>query len=73
MNQPANYYSENYGDYDLQNSPIKLNFYLDLVSRHVPPSEPLFELGVGQGNFLSAASKKYAVAGCDVNEFGGGR
>lgn len=70
MKQAADYYSENYGDYELQNSPNKLNFYLDLVSRHVAPNVPLFELGVGQGNFLAAASKKYVVAGCDVNEFG---
>ncbi len=69
---PSNYYTENYPDYDLQNSREKIEFYVALLARHVPQGGMIFELGVGQGNFLEAASKYFKVSGCDVNKFGVG-
>jgi SAM-dependent methyltransferase len=65
------YYRENYGDYELQASAGKLDFYLRLLRRWVPAGERLFELGIGQGNFLArAAAEGYAVEGVDVNAYG---
>lgn len=66
----TDYYSENYADYDRQNSATKLSFYLRLLRRHVEPGAKIFELGVGKGNFLKLAARKYQVTGCDVNADG---
>ena len=50
------YYRDNYQDYERQASPAKLDFYMQLLSRWVPAGARVFELGVGQGNFLARAS-----------------
>lgn len=64
------YYRENYGDYERQASPGKLEFYLRLVARWIAPGSRVFELGVGQGNFLARAATTYAVEGVDTNAYG---
>jgi SAM-dependent methyltransferase len=64
------YYRDNYGDYERQSSPAKLEFYMRLVGRWVPAGARVFELGVGQGTFLARAEGTYRVEGVDVNEFG---
>jgi SAM-dependent methyltransferase len=64
------YYRDNYQDYERQASPAKLDFYMQLLSRWVPAGARVFELGVGQGNFLARAKAAYRVEGVDVNEFG---
>jgi SAM-dependent methyltransferase len=63
------YFSENYSDYDLQNSPAKLSFYMNMIRRQLPKGSLIFELGVGLGSFLKAASQEYSCIGCDPNEF----
>ena len=63
------YYRVHYRDYAKQNPPAKIDFYLDLVRRHVPPTSHLFELGVGLGLFLSRANVCYQCRGCDINPF----
>jgi SAM-dependent methyltransferase len=64
------YYRDNYGDYERQASPGKLEFYLRLLARSIAPGSRVFELGVGQGNFLAFASSTYVMEGADVNAFG---
>jgi SAM-dependent methyltransferase len=67
----AAYYRDNYGDYERQASPSKLDFYLRLIRKWVPSGARLFELGVGQGNFLQrAAAQGFRVEGVDVNTYG---
>jgi SAM-dependent methyltransferase len=66
----AEYYDVNYPDYARQNSPAKLDFYMELLQRYVPAGANVFELGVGMGLFFERASQKYNCRGCDVNEFG---
>ena len=64
------YYRDNYGDYDRQNSARKLDFYMSLVRVSVPKGARLHELGVGLGNFLARASAEYDCSGTDVNPYG---
>ena len=64
------YYRDNYRDYERQASPGKLEFYLRLVARWIAPGSRVFELGVGQGNFLARAAMTYAVEGVDTNAYG---
>ncbi len=64
------YYRENYRDYERQASPGKLEFYLRLMARWIAPGSSVFELGVGQGNFLARAATTYAVEGVDTNAYG---
>jgi SAM-dependent methyltransferase len=66
----AEYYRANYPDYERQNSPRKLEFYLSLVRTWAPPPARLHELGVGLGAFLERATAEYACTGSDVNQFG---
>ena len=64
------YYDENYPDYFRQNPPHKIGFYLDLLKQWLKPGASVFELGVGRGVFLEAASKTFSCGGSDINEFG---
>jgi predicted TPR repeat methyltransferase len=64
------YYDQNYADYDRQNTPGKLRFYKTLVQKYVASGRPLFELGIGCGNFLGAVGNEYQCAGCDINTYG---
>lgn len=64
------YYDENYGDYEARTTRAKLAFYLALVRKWVPEGGRLFEMGVGQGQFLQLAAAHYQAAGCDINSFG---
>jgi SAM-dependent methyltransferase len=66
----AEYYEANYADYARQNSPAKLDFYMGLLHRYVPPGADVYELGVGMGLFFERASKEYRCRGCDVNAHG---
>lgn len=63
------YFDNNYPDYELQASKNKVNFYLNLLGKWVARKKRVFELGIGLGNFLEAASSDYDCMGCDVNEF----
>ncbi|MEN6307438.1 MAG: class I SAM-dependent methyltransferase [Anaerohalosphaeraceae bacterium] len=63
------YFTENYPDYDRQNSPAKLSFYKDILSRRIPRGGMIFELGTGLGNFLAKVSGDYACLGCDPNAY----
>jgi SAM-dependent methyltransferase len=70
MNDPGrNYFAENYADYDRQNSPAKLSFYMGILHRWLPRGSLIFELGVGLGSFLEIASREYQCMGCDPNDF----
>ncbi len=40
------YYADNYTDYQKQNPPHKIRFYVDLVERWLRRGELIFELGV---------------------------
>jgi SAM-dependent methyltransferase len=64
------YFNENYVDYELQTSEPKLEFYLNLLRKWVPPGRAIFELGVGKGHFFQKAFSQYDCEGCDINEFG---
>src|ERR1043166_3390807 len=64
------YYAENYRDYERQNSVRKLQFYLDLLGRWVPPGSRIFELGTGLGLFLQKAATRYECSGCELNPYG---
>jgi len=64
------YYTDNYIDYEKQNPPHKIRFYMELVERWVRKGELIFELGVGLGVFLERASEKFACQGCDINRYG---
>ena len=43
------YYTDNYIDYERQNPPHKIRFYMNLVKQWVGESERIFELGVEFG------------------------
>ncbi|MFQ5835140.1 MAG: methyltransferase domain-containing protein [bacterium] len=64
------YYADNYINYQKQNSPHMIRFYMDLVERWVRRGELIFELGVGLGVFLERASEKFACQGSDINHCG---
>ncbi len=64
------YYTDNYINYEKQNPPDKIGFYLDLVERYVRRGELIFELGVGLGVFLERATEKFDCQGCDINRYG---
>lgn len=66
------YYDDNYINYELQTSLRKIEFYVNLLRKWIPPSQTIFELGIGKGHFLHAAMAYYKCAGCDINEFGVG-
>jgi SAM-dependent methyltransferase len=66
----AAYYRANYPDYERQNPPAKIDFYLRLVGAHAAPGSRLHEVGVGLGVFIAAASREYACSGSEVNAFG---
>jgi SAM-dependent methyltransferase len=66
----ADYYRSSYQDYELQNSPAKLRFYMTLLMRYVRPGTAIFELGTGQGLFLQLAALSYRCSGCDPNDYG---
>ncbi len=63
------YFDACYPDYDAQNKPAKISFYLNLVRRYVREGEDIFELGVGLGKFIRAAQGCYKVSGCDPNGY----
>jgi SAM-dependent methyltransferase len=64
------YYTENYIDYEIQSSDRKLEFYLGLLDKWLPPGSDVFELGVGLGLFLEKAGTRYKCAGCEPNAYG---
>jgi SAM-dependent methyltransferase len=64
------YYRENYPDYERQNPPRKLDFYMRLVRRWAPRGGRLHELGVGLGAFIARASLEYRCSGTDINPYG---
>src|SRR5947209_13816842 len=66
----AAYYAENYRDYERQNSERKLEFYLKLLDRWIPPGSRIFELGSGLGLFLQKAATRYDCTACELNPFG---
>jgi SAM-dependent methyltransferase len=70
MSSGAEYYEDNYADYERQTSARKLDFYLELVRTWVPRGSRLHELGVGLGHFLERASAEYECSGSDVNGYG---
>lgn len=63
------YYTNNYVDYQKQNPPHKIGFYVDLLERWVGKGQPIFELGVGLGLFLERVSEKFDCQGCDINRY----
>ena len=63
------YYTDNYINYEKQNPPHKIKFYMDLVGHWVGKDERIFELGVGLGMFLERAIEKYDCQGCDINRY----
>lgn len=65
------YFDENYRDYNAQNPPRKLRYYLNIVQKYTPSGASLFEIGVGKGLFLEQAHRAgYAVQGCDIDAEG---
>src|SRR5690348_1309640 len=66
----AAYYAENYQDYERQNSDRKLEFYMKLLGRWVPPGGRIFELGSGLGLFLQKAATRYDCVACELNSYG---
>lgn len=64
------YYDANYASYERQTPPRKLDFYMTLLRRRVPPGSRVFELGVGMGHFLERAAAEFTCSGCDVNPYG---
>jgi SAM-dependent methyltransferase len=64
------YYSDNYIDYERQNSKRKLEFYMDLLNKRLRPGSKVFELGAGLGLFLGKATRRYECSGCEPNEYG---
>ncbi len=70
LHSQRSYYADHYTDYEKQNPPYKIRFYMDLVTRWIANGEPIFELGVGLGAFLERASEKFDCQGCDTNRYG---
>jgi SAM-dependent methyltransferase len=70
MSSGEAYYRENYPDYERQNPPQKLDFYMSLVRSWTPPGGRLHELGVGLGAFLARADAEYSCSGSEVNTYG---
>lgn len=70
MGPGAEYYAENYADYERQTSPRKLAFYMEIVRTWVPRGSRLHELGTGMGHFLERACEDYLCSGSDVNAHG---
>ena len=66
----AQYYADNYRDYQRQNSDRKLRFYMALLDRWVQPGSRIFELGSGLGLFLEKAAAHYKCAACEPNSYG---
>lgn len=66
----ADYYADNYPDYERQNSDRKLKFYMTLLGRWVPQGSRIFELGSGLGLFLQKAASRYDCSACELNSFG---
>ena len=66
----ADYYAENYRDYERQNSDQKLEFYMKLLARWVPSGSRIFELGSGLGLFLQKATARYDCVACELNPYG---
>lgn len=64
------YYTDNTIDYEKQNPPHKIRFYVDLVERWVRRGELIFEHRVGLGVFLERATERYACQGWDINRYG---
>lgn len=64
------YYRANYADYERQTPARKLDFYLGILRRHVPPGARLHELGVGMGHFLARASDDYVCSGSEIRPEG---
>src|SRR5947209_18045963 len=66
----AAYYTENYRDYQRQNSGRKLRFYMRLLEGWVEPGSTIFELGSGLGLFLEKAAARYRCIACERNSYG---
>jgi cyclopropane fatty-acyl-phospholipid synthase-like methyltransferase len=66
----VDYYAENYRDYARQNSDRKLEFYMKLLGRWVPPGSRIFELGSGLGLFLQKAATRYDCTASELNPYG---
>jgi SAM-dependent methyltransferase len=67
----AAYFEANYRDYEAQNPPRKLAFYVDLVTRFAPPELPrrLHDVGCAFGRFLAALPADWQVYGSDVSAY----
>ncbi len=66
----ADYYADNYRDYQRQNSDRKLRFYMHLLDARLEPGSRIFELGSGLGLFLEKAAVRYNCSACELNPYG---
>jgi SAM-dependent methyltransferase len=69
------YFDTNYRDYDRQNQPPKLNFYLRNLELHARKSGPLdiLEVGCGLGRFLQYLHEQrpqHRLHATDISEYG---
>lgn len=65
----ADYYAENYRDYEAQNPPAKLNFYRSFVERNAAAGVPrrIHDIGCAFGLFLRTLDNPWELYGSDVN------
>ncbi len=69
----AAYYDSNYPDYAAQNPSWKLDCYLRVLSRHLPPDRPadVLDIGCGPAAWLGhlARHTRWRLAGTDLSEW----
>lgn len=69
----AGYFDTNYRDYASQNPSWKLDFYLRVLSRHLPANRPadVLDIGCGPGAWLDYLSRhtRWRLAGSDISEW----
>lgn len=69
----ATYFDVNYRDYESQNPPWKLGFYLRVLARHLPArrAATVLDVGCGKGAWLAhlARHTSWQLAGSDASEW----
>ena len=67
----SEYFATNYRNYVRQNPPAKMDFYRELVEKHLTaPADPrVLDLGCAFGRFLGFLPERWRRFGIDISEF----
>jgi SAM-dependent methyltransferase len=63
------YYEKNYGSYERQNPPRKMEFYRSLLERHARRGGRILDVGCAFGTFLGSLGPEWERFGSDVSEY----